>query len=307
MYIFIVNPTAGNGRARKMYNKLINSDTYQTINSEVYFTEYKGHAEEIVSGIVQERSDIKAIIVIGGDGTVHEVANGLGEVNIPISPFPAGSGNDFSRGCLIKGKPEQLLQRVVAHSGEMDYWFGHYEMEGIQRRFANNIGFGFDAEVAKKANESRHKKVLSKIGLGIVSYLIALVQVLFTFKPKDITFLYNGEKRQIKNCWLITIGNHPYYGGGMKLIPTAKIEPKKIPVLIVHSISKIKVLTMFLTVLTGYHLRFKEVELIETEGIEIYSKDKIYFHADGETNDCTEAIIKKESKSITVLGSLNKK
>lgn len=307
MYVFIVNPIAGNGRGMRTFRKIEKSKIFNELDKEVYFTEEKGHAGEIVEKLVRNSgSKIKAIIIVGGDGTVHDVMNAVHKYPINIGFIPGGSGNDFARGCKIEKNPLKVLEKIIEGRGKIDYWIGNYKIEGVDRKFANNIGFGFDAEVAKRANESRYKQFLSKFGLGNISYLFALIHILFSFKPKTITVSYNGKERVFHNCWMVTISNHPYYGGGMKIIPKAKIQPKILPVLIVHSISKIKVLTLFLTVFTGRHLKYKEVELFETDQITISSREKLHFHADGETSICQEARIYKDSKKIKILGSLNK-
>src|SRR5690625_7112640 len=98
MYIFIVNPIAGNGRSKKIYERLTQTDTFKRISSDVYFTKYKGHARKIVSEISEMDQSPRAIIVIGGDGTMNDIANGMEHFDIPIGFIPGGSGNDFARG-----------------------------------------------------------------------------------------------------------------------------------------------------------------------------------------------------------------
>src|SRR5690625_5295491 len=100
MYIFIVNPIAGNGRAKRVFTKLKKSPLFQQINSQYYFTRYIGHAEEISQQISQEsKHNINAIIVVGGAGTFHEVINGLENNKIVVAIILRVSGNDFARGC----------------------------------------------------------------------------------------------------------------------------------------------------------------------------------------------------------------
>lgn len=307
MYIFIVNPIAGNGRAKRIYNQLQKSSLYKQISSKTFFTKYKGHATEIVTALLKKHPPVTALIVIGGDGTLNDVINGMNSFKIPLAVIPGGSGNDFARGCQINKKPIELLEQIIRHKGKIDYWFGNFQSKETKKRFANNVGVGFDAEIAKKANESKYKRFLAKIGLSRLSYLFALVYVIFSFQTKTITVSYNGKKRRFDNCWLVTISNHPYLGGGMKLIPTAKIQSKVLPVLIIHSVPKWKVLSLFLTVFTGKHLNFKGVEVIKADKIEISSKEKVYFHADGEISVCKELVVSKESQAASILGSASTK
>src|SRR5699024_8673172 len=97
---------------------------------------------------------------------------------------------------------------------------------------------------------------------------------------------------------------HPYYGGGMKIIPNAKIEPTRFPVLIIHSISKWKVvLGLFMTVFSGKHIKFKEVELMMVHSLKVCSNRKLTYQVDGATNTCYSCEITKQSDPIHVLGT----
>lgn len=310
MYIFIVNPTAGSGRAIRIFSKIQASHLYRDIKSRYFLTKDNGHAEKVVSHLVKEQSNnsIRAIIVIGGDGTLHEVVNGIGKLPIPIAVIPSGSGNDFARNFSIDKNPLTILESIINGNSDLPYWLGNYQMgNGTKRHFINSIGFGFDAEVAQTANQSFYKKLLNRLHLGKVSYVIALIQVLRGFKPLNIEVEVNGKKRQIRDCWMVTITNHPYYGGGMKIIPDACIQPSVFPVLIIHSISKWKVLGLFMTVFTGRHIQFKEVELLETTELRISSTDKMYYQVDGETHMSRPCVITKQSESINVVGINRKK
>src|SRR5690625_3135915 len=112
MYVFIVNPIAGSGRAIKIFSKIQASQLYKGIKSRYFLTKYKGHAEKVVSHLVKEQSNnnIITIIVIGGDGTLHEVTNGIGKRHIPIAVIPCGSGNDFVRNFSIGKNPLTILR-----------------------------------------------------------------------------------------------------------------------------------------------------------------------------------------------------
>src|SRR5699024_842733 len=158
MYVFIVNPVAGNGLAKRNFAKIKTSNQYKRLNSRYFLTQYKGHAEEIIQSLLKQRSfeNVATIIVIGGDGTLHEVMNGLHDYNIPVAIVPSGSGNDFARACEIKGKKIHILHRIIKKRGRFLYWLGEYKLKQSkkERFFINSIGFGFDAEIARKVNES---------------------------------------------------------------------------------------------------------------------------------------------------------
>ncbi|MFA1820269.1 diacylglycerol kinase family protein [Virgibacillus oceani] len=306
MYIFIVNTKAGNGRAKRTFSKLEETELYQKINSSFYYTEYEGHAEEIVRSLPNKQG-ISAIIVVGGDGTLHEVINGVDYHYMPIAFIPGGSGNDFARGIGLNESPLEILKSIVEGKAETPYFLGDYHLDDAgKRNFVNSMGFGFDALIAKKANYSFYKRILNFLNVGKLSYAIALIQILITFKPTEVELNVNGKIRELSNCWMVTITNHPYYGGGMKIIPTAKIQSNTFSVLVIHSISKWKVLALFMTVFTGKHIHYREVEVMETTSLKITSKQKMDYQVDGQTDTCYSCKITKERKGISILGTTEK-
>lgn len=306
MYIFIVNPVAGNGRGVRIFNKLTKSETYKRISTRHYFTKYPRHAEELARKIGSSNLvDLKGIIVIGGDGTIHEVMSGIGDFDIPISFIPGGSGNDFGRGSGITGSPRKILKRIINDNKGIPYWRGIYKFDhSSERTFVNSIGLGFDAEIAKKANESNYKKVFNRLHLGNMSYAIAIIQVLFRFKPFHAEIELNQKKTVIEDCWMVTIANHQYYGGGMKIIPSARIQPNYFPILIINGISKWKILGLFFTVFTGKHINFKEVHLFETNQVIIHTSQPISYQVDGETGSCQFCSIVKNKHVNHIKGSV---
>ncbi|MEC5421881.1 YegS/Rv2252/BmrU family lipid kinase [Virgibacillus sp. C22-A2] len=308
MYFFIINPKAGNGRPKRIFNKLRKSKLYSETESIYCYTRYKGHAEVIAHSIKESYSLVTAVIVIGGDGTLHEVINGLRNHDITVSFIPGGSGNDFARGISNRAKPLKIVNNIVNGEKDLPYWLGNYKIDNKKSRFfINSMGFGFDAEVAQAANASIHKKLTTLFRFGTISYLIALIQVLLKYKPMEVTLEVNGEVRRVPNCWMVTVANHPFYGGGMKIIPSARNQPTVFPVLLIHSISKWKVLTLFMTVFTGKHVNFKEVEIIETTKLGVFSKNKVHYQVDGQTDTCNKCVITKESQSIRIAGKTTKK
>lgn len=306
MYIFIVNPVAGNGKARHVFSTIARSDLYQQMKSNYYFTNYEGHATDIVQTIIKNNpiDDITGIIVVGGDGTLHEVVNGLGNLRIPVSFIPGGSGNDFARGSQIKGKPLRILERIIKYNQTVPYWLGHYQVgEGEARYFTNSIGFGFDAEIVRTANESLFKHIFNRLKLGRFIYVFALIKTLFQFVPFTADVEVDGKKYRFNRCWMVTLTNHPYYGGGMKIIPHAKNQGEHLPILIIHNISKWKVLALFMTVFFGKHTRYKEVTLLEGNKVNIHLKQPVSYQVDGQQGVSDTCDIFKAHEPIDVLGS----
>src|SRR5690625_4594133 len=284
MYIYIVNPIAGDGRAKRIHTRLMELEEYKNQKSMHFYTKYKGHAEKLIAHIIKKYgSTIHVVVVIGGDGTMHEVVNGMKGNQIPVTLIAGGSGNDFARGARISKHPTTVLENIIKHKKTADYWIGNYIEKGKRKRsYVNCIGFGFDAVVAERANRSRLKRLFNKLLLGSIIYVFALLQELFLFHPISLTIETENIKRTVSRCFLLTINNHVYFGGGMKINPHASNNNEHFSILVVDSISRWKVLLVFLTVFTGKHIHFKEVSTIQAKQIKIYAEDSIPVQIDGE-------------------------
>lgn len=305
MYIFIVNPISGNGRAQRIYMNIMADSKYNHLKFETFHTEYIGHAEEITRHIIEKYNltEITSLIVLGGDGTLNEVLNGLSNTTLSVSFISGGSGNDFARGANITRNAKKAMQLIYPNPKQLLYWLGKYrDTDKETRTFVNAIGFGFDAIVAKSANEAKFKKVLNTLKLGTVNYVIAVVKEIMFYKPLALTLELDGEKQCFTSCFLITVNNHPYIGGGMKINPQAKNEQECFSIMVIDSISKWKVLFLLGTVFTGQHTRFKEVQIFRANKIKISSDQLMPYQVDGETNCTTYCEIEKADEPVTIKG-----
>lgn len=305
MYIFIINKRAGGGKGERIYKQLKRSELFQSLNRKCFFTKGKKDAIAITKQLLLFKQPIQTIVVIGGDGTLHEVINGLDDANIPVSFIPGGSGNDFARGFGILKHPLEVLQAIVEGTDQREYYFGQYSFDyGREKYFVNCIGFGFDAEVVIRANQRWLRKLVNFFRIGRLLYVFALLQTLMTFKPFNVNVKIDGKVKTLERCWMVVVTNHPYFGGGMKAIPNAKIEGQFFPVLTVHSVSKWKVLFMFMTIFTGKHLNIKGVDLYEKVScLTIKSKDRLPFQVDGELNYGQYCQVSKRTEAVMMQGT----
>lgn len=306
MYIIIINPVAGNGKAKKIHQRLQSNEQYKKMQPVCYYTQYKGHATELAENIrtIHEDTRIDAVIVIGGDGTVHEVVNGLRNEMIPITFIPGGSGNDFRRGALISDDTDELLMAILNNKRPAEYWLGVYELNKRKSKlFVNCIGFGFDAVVTKSANKSILKKLFNWLHIGSISYLLALLRVLLVFRPIPVTIDMDGESLYFERCFMLTVNNHPFFGGGMKINPLAENNSTELSIMVIDAISKWKVLALFGTVFFGAHIQFKEVHTYTAKEITVTSTMPMPYQVDGETGSTQYARLYKKKTPVKVIGS----
>ncbi|KGX89216.1 diacylglycerol/lipid kinase family protein [Pontibacillus litoralis] len=307
MYVIIINPTAGAGRGKKVYEKLQKHISSRTSDCRSFFTKYEGHAEELAPQIVSMHKDkVEAVLVIGGDGTMHEVLNGLKQhPHIPIGFIPAGSGNDFVRGIQSKARGSTLFKKLLSARKPQAYWAGVYRMDKRKkhhsRLFVNSIGFGFDAEVVKRANVAAYKKLFNSLHIGSFAYIVAVVEMLFRYELKTLDVEVDGEVQTFENVWMAAVGVHGYYGGGMKIMPDAKMNRNHFSMIIIHDVSKWKILALFGTVFFGVHKYFQGVTMKEGSCINIKSYTPISYQVDGQPSSCEQCMIHKESQPRKVL------
>lgn len=288
---FIINPQAKNGYCLKTWKKIEQKLAELKVEYEAYFTEYKGNGKEIAESLLQKGNGLKIIVAVGGDGTLNEVVNGVkGANNVAIGFIPGGSGNDFVRGFHLPKDPMKALHYILHHKNKSPQIVDIGKVinkEGKVRCFVNNAGIGFDAHVVRKVNESKVKAFFNRFSLGKLAYVYFLIKELFTYKYNEVTVTIDGKEYHFNDVLVVTVSNHPYIGGGMKLAPFASSVDGELDVIVVHHLPKWKVLLFFMTVFWGGHLKFKSVNTFRGKEISISPKGHVYAHADGEAIDGT--------------------
>lgn len=304
---FIVNPKAGNGKAKLIWSSVEKQLAEQKINYETFFTERSGHGTKLAAKIM-ESTEVKmvTIIVVGGDGTINEVVNGIGNHSsrARIGVIPGGSGNDFTRGYGIPRNPDTALPFLLSEMNNVSPTFdlGKIDLSGRREHFfINSTGAGFDALISYEANQSKWKGLLNRFSLGQLVYVIILLKHLFSYKCSTVELMIDGKRYTFPDTWFVTVSNQPFYGGGMKIAPHALANDGKLNVTIVHRLSRFKLLLVFLSVFWGKHLKFKEVNTFLAQKVSIHSTEPIYVHSDGEHIGSTPLQITVHHEPISIL------
>ncbi|GAA0332722.1 diacylglycerol kinase family lipid kinase [Bacillus carboniphilus] len=301
-FVFIVNPNARNGKSQKLWRKIEKELIEKEIPYEVFKTEAPLHATQLTKEILARPNFNGKIIAVGGDGTINEVANDLGKSKVTVTCLPAGSGCDFARGYGIplRGDKSFLWLLNQKYSIE-DVDFGSYEIEGTEGFFVNNLGCGFDAVVAKSANGSKLKKWFNNLGVGKLVYVYFLLKHTFSFQTTDVEIKVDQRTYSFKNMWFLTFNNHPFFGGGMKLSPVSHPSDGELELTVVHNLSRIKLLSLFITVFWGGHTKLKEVTSLKGKNFYVQTKSPQVIHADGEIIGQGNLQVQIESDGLTIM------
>ena len=218
------------------------------------------------------------ILVLGGDGTLHEAANGLLRAKVdqrpPIAILPAGTGNDYAKiagtvGCA-PGEAVRRLQGGVVRRFDVGEAWGEY--------FINSVGIGFDAEVAREINRSKR-------GGGLLAYLAAVLQVISSFDCFEARV--QADDREFSDrLLLLEIGIGPSVGGGFRLTPFAKPDDGLLDICAIQRLSVAGILAKLPLAMLGRHTRLRQVRSFQTTRLSVESSTgTLHAQFDGETRE----------------------
>jgi diacylglycerol kinase (ATP) len=272
----IVNPNADLGRAWRLASDLRHiADEYG--GADWSGTVYPTHAIELA--LQAGEAGYEMVIAVGGDGTVHEVVNGLMQLPEDRRPrlgvVPMGSGNDFAKAAGIEispyealrkvftGKPRRLdIGRMVDDRGRIEYW-------------DNTLGLGFDATVTIRSRKLTYLR-------GFVMYFTAVLQ----------TIILNHEAAKLKfesdqETWeelmlMLVVCNGPREGGGFMVAPEARPDDGIFHYAAVRKVSRPMMLRLLPEVMNGTHGRFRQVRMGQCKNLTVESDIPFILHTDGE-------------------------
>nr|WP_226990145.1 MULTISPECIES: diacylglycerol kinase family protein [Caldanaerobacter] len=283
---FIVNPVAGGGRAYRKIPEIRRIMKKKLIDYKIFITKYAGHGKILARKAAL--SGFKVVVAVGGDGTVLEVVNGIKGTPAALGVIPVGTGNDFARFFHIPKKIEKAIDVLIMGNVKV---IDAALINGILT-FGNIASTGIASETAALA--VRFKKFFS----GIWAYLVALLNVLFRYKPYSVKIKMDGKEIK-KDITIFAAGVLSYYAGGIKLLPGADPHDGCLDVMIVGRVNKLKILVLLPLVIFGKHVHLKSlVETYRTKRVEIEADKEIPITVDGEILYSSKIEIKVEENAI---------
>ena len=290
----ILNPMADMGRAWKTANDL--RPIAQEFKGDLTWsgTVYPTHAIELARQAAEEGCDM--VIAMGGDGTVHEVVNGLMQVPAEKRPVmgivPIGSGNDFAYAVGIHQKASHALAHALNSETVQPVDIGLMTDEhGRKEYFDNTIGIGFDAIVTIRS----HKLPIVK---GFLMYLTAVIQaIILNHNPARVKVETDGGNWE-EELLMLTLCNGPREGGGFMLSPDSKNNDGTLESVAVTKVSRATMFRLVPEFLNGTHIRFKQIRMGSFKKMSITSNLPLYIHADGEVFTSFGSNLKKAEFEI---------
>jgi diacylglycerol kinase (ATP) len=223
------------------------------------------------------------LVVIGGDGTVNEVANGVAGTEAELAVLPCGTGQDFGR---THGLPTRFDDAVqVALSGETrTIDLGRVELESGTSRFFANVGSaGMSGAVARRANS------MTKAFGGRPTFFYALTREFLAWQNTRVVVELEDGVRREGPMHDVIVANGSYHGGGMKLAPDARQDDGLFDVILIGDITKLDFATTSPKLYSGRYLAHPKVELLRSSSVAISAAKPLPLEVDGEPIGATPA------------------
>jgi diacylglycerol kinase (ATP) len=265
--------------------------------------------------------EVDAILLFGGDGTVHRHLRQLVKIGVPVLIVPAGSGNDFARSLGLRRVRDSLAAwrcfcqsatntRLIdlgvitpvqdARESRTLHVSASNPAPDTRHYFCSVAGVGLDGEVARRAN------ALPRWVRAHGGYALTLAPTIFRFAPFPMRIVTRAEAgawttRSDQPTILAAFANTSTYGGGMKIAPHARMDDGQLDVCVIGGVDPFKLACMFPTVYFGRHLGIREVEYFQAERLRVETETPLDVYADGEYVCRTPVEVTIQSRALKVL------
>ena len=294
-YFFIINPNAGNAQGKSGWEEIKILLHKNNIDFDSLLTDAPGHAEEIVGEKIAE--NYRNFIVVGGDGTLNEVINGIfKQKDVPtdsiyIGLFSMGTGNDWARYYKITPDYHKAINRILQPNiikqdvGRVVSLLGGQRYENY---FLNVAGIGLDSKIVFSVNSMKKRGRRNKL-----AYLFALIKCFLQHKSLPIRI--NIENNSISDNFLsMSIGNGKFSGGGMRQTPDALNNDALFDIAVYSKMTKFKMLCNIIKLYNGNIRKLKGLQYFRAKELSISLDTSYIFELDGE-------IIEGEHFDINIL------
>lgn len=258
-------------------------------------------------GLPASSADADAILIFGGDGTVHRHLAQLVRLQLPVLVVPRGSGNDFARALNLRsvGDAVAAWQQFISGRGSVKQIdlgvitpLGDGEAPATRNYFCCVGGVGLDSEIARRANQL--PRWIRRRG----GYALSLLPALLSFKPLPVKVAASTTAIEIQHEGLaivVAFANAPTYGDGIKIAPHARLDDGKLDICVVGNMGKLRLLRRFPSVYSGSHLSISEVKYFQTESLRIETVTPVDVYADGEYVCQTPVEVRVERAALRVI------
>jgi diacylglycerol kinase (ATP) len=297
--VFVVNPASANRSTGRRWPEIANRVAAAGLSVRALLSERPGDVALKTEQAVA--AGARTVVAVGGDGTIHEVANGLMRARARETPalavLPRGTGGDFVRTFGIPRDLDAAIEIVRSGSTRtVDAGrarFTRWDGEAGEAYFANFAGAGISGAIARRANRS------SKALGGRVSFIWATVAVFARWKNTDVAVAVDGEERRGRMYEVLAM-NGEYTAGGMWVTPGASPDDGLFDVLLIGDVTKAEFVATFPKVYRGNHLGHPKIELLRGRVVTVDAPSRLPIALDGEQPGTTPVTFEVVPRALRV-------
>lgn len=282
----IVNPVSGSGRRKKALKMIDKHLDRNKFDFEIVRTERHKHAIELTKQGVE--SGCKAVVIVGGDGSINQVGATLAGTGVALGIIPAGSGNGLSRSLGISMNPKKAVQNIN------DFNFRTIDT-GLtnNKAFMNMSGVGFDAAVADAFHQQKTR--------GLFKYFMVGVPLLFNYKLQTYKIDADGRKFERK-AWQIALANSSQYGNDALVAPKAEVDDGMLDAVVLNPMPIFQMFINFYRLFRGTLHQSKYIKTFKFKEMTITQERNDVAHLDGDPFELGKVIeIKINPMSLKVI------
>ena len=273
-FILIVNPHGGTKQGPLLLKKV--KPIFDAAGTELFIidTTFAGHAQELANQL--DLSDYDGFIGIGGDGTLHEITNGMlsrhDGKKIPIGIIPGGSGNSYMHDLQLTDPLKAAKAIINGNIRSLDT--AKVEVNHVIKYANNMVGWGLVTDVGNKAEHFRW--------MGTNRYTILSVMEVFRHKSRSAALIMDDKKIEDEFTFIIAC-NSMHVGKGMKMAPKARLDDGLIDLIVIRAgASRIRLLQVLPKLFDGSHINEPEVEYYQTSKFSLIPEMDEILNIDGE-------------------------
>jgi diacylglycerol kinase (ATP) len=287
----LVSPSAGRGRGAVLAVAVLAAFREAGFAPEVLPATSGPDAERQAAKVVAEGT--RAVVAVGGDGTVHAALQAVAGTTTPLAVVPAGTGNDL---VLALGAPRDPLAAARAAAEDLSAGTSRSVDAGRtgDRWWATVLCCGFDSAVTDRANRLRWPR-------GRRRYDVAVLAELARLRPRELTLVLDGESQSLP-ITMVAVGNTAWYGGGMKICPGADPADGRFDVTVVGATSRLELMRTKPRLTDGTHVDHPSVSVFRAARVEL-SSPGVTTYADGEPVALLPAVAECIPGALTVVGT----
>ena len=283
--VLIVNPTAGRGKAGRQVPEIKQILGDAANDWQWQYTEKSGDAAALAH--LAAAAGTRLVVAVGGDGTLHEVMNGVLGTGATVGLIPSGTGNDFARALGLYGSLERACKTLISGRTKMvDVGVIDGAGTGGPRHFLVLAGTGYDARTAQTVNSGI--RFLS----GPLAYVWGAVLTLLKFTPFTLTLTLGDAPPHTLSAMFVSFANAETTGGGMKIAPGAVVDDGFLDVCLVAEVSKPTLLYNLTQIFSGRHLRCSAVSMHRAQCLTVDADPPQPLLIDGEVLGMTPATVR---------------